>query len=120
VAADVEVIGADRLAATLRGVARRLPDVAPDAAGSLVAGRARSLAPKRSGRLAGSLRARRAQRDQLVVSGLVYAAVIHNGWPGHGISPNPFGRRALENSTGAVLTAYTADVRGLLGSVKGA
>jgi hypothetical protein len=50
----------------------------------------------------------------------VYAPVIHNGWPGHNISANPFLTRGLENSRAEVERIYAAEAQDALGKVKGA
>jgi hypothetical protein len=115
----VEVVGAERFAATARTAARKLDQLAPDAAGRLVALRGRSEAPRRSGRLAGSVTAGTDGGDVTVSSRLIYAGVIHNGWPGHNISANPFLARALTSSKGEIQRTYTADAQDALSHIKG-
>lgn len=116
----VEIVGADRLASTARTAARELDTLESPEAGRLVALRGRAGAPKVSGRLASSIRAGSDGGDVVVSSRLVYAPVIHNGWPGHNISANPFLARAAVNSKGEIARKYTADAQKVLGHVKGA
>lgn len=116
----VEVVGAERLASTARAAARDLDALTSDAAGRAVQQRARAGAPKRTGRLAASVVAGKDGGDVIVSSRLVYAPVIHNGWPGHHIAANPFLARALTNSRAEIGRLYTADAQKVLGHIKGA
>lgn len=116
----IEVIGGDRFARTMRSAADDIRTMQPGEAGRLVAARARAGAPKRSGRLAGSMTAGEDGGDVIVSSRLIYAPVIHNGWPGHNIAANPFAARALENSRGEIERIYAADAQKSLGKVRGA
>jgi hypothetical protein len=118
--AEVEIIGAARFSRTARAAADDIRDMHPAEAGRLVAARARAGAPKRSGRLAGSMTAGTDGGDVVVSSRLIYAPVIHNGWPGHNISANPFAARALTNSRGEIERIYAAEAQDALGNVKGA
>lgn len=116
----VEIIGADRLASTARRAARDLDALAPPETGRKVALRGRIEAPRLTGRLAASVTAGTQSGDVVVFSRLVYAPVIHNGWPGHNISANPFLARALHNSKGEIAGDYTAEAQKALGKVQGA
>jgi hypothetical protein len=81
-------------------------------------GRGRS--PKRTGRLSRSV-AGRAERGRVEVgSSLIYAGVIHNGWPRHHISPQPFLRESLEQGQQRWLGIYAEEAQSILGQVKGA
>lgn len=73
-------------------VLRRLEDLDVAAAARAGAERIRADArpPVRSGRLASSLRVQVRAGSAAVVSPLVYAGVIHDGWPRHNIAPHPF------------------------------
>lgn len=58
---------------------------------------AATLAPKRSGRLAGDIRGSRARSKAVVTAGRVsvpYAGPINYGWAKHNIEPNGFMQRA--------------------------
>lgn len=116
----VEIIGADRLAATAHAAARDLDALKSANAGRIVQQRGRAGAPKRTGRLAASVKAGTDGGDVIVSSGLVYSAVIHNGWPGHNIAANPFLSRAIVNSRAEIQREYTAEAQKALGQIRGA
>ena len=76
--------------------------------GEIVAGRGRALAPARSRKMIGSIRAGRGKTKAVVRTGfeskrLPYAGVVHYGWPDH-IKPNPFMLKAIEQTRGEVIT----------------
>ena len=78
-------------------------------AAELVAVNAKQRAPRRSGKLAGSIRAGATLYSGTVKAGggkIVYAAPIHWGWPAHNISPNPFLYEALDSRTPEVIGKY--------------
>lgn len=62
--------------------------------GEIVARRARSLAPVRTGRLRASLRAGKGRTKAVIRAGystsVPYAGVIEYGWPKRNIAPHPF------------------------------
>lgn len=67
--------------------------------GTFIVDEAQSRAPMRSGRLAASIRPSNTKNKSVVRAGsarVPYAGVIHYGWPGHNISPQPFLTDALE------------------------
>ena len=77
--------------------------------GEIVAGSGRALAPARSRKMIGSIRAGRGKTKAVVRTGfeskrLPYAGVIHYGWPAHHIKPNPFMLKAIEQTRGEVIT----------------
>jgi phage gpG-like protein len=117
-----KVIGAERLSATMRAAGRDMEHM--DAAGAKVQAQltrdGRSRAPKRTGRLARSITGRTRGGSVEVGSSLIYAGVIHNGWPRHHISPHPFLTDALAADTPAVVNTYRAEVNKALSHVKGA
>jgi hypothetical protein len=94
-----KIVGTDRLLSILERVAfgsEASADAVLEVAAPRVAARSAQLAPRRTGVLAGSIRAEKAR----VVSDVVYAAVIHwGGFVGRNksskINPNPFVRRAV-------------------------
>jgi hypothetical protein len=58
---------------------------------------ASSFAPRRSGKLAGSVRGNRAKNKAVVTAGraaVKYAGAINYGWPAHGIPASSFMQRA--------------------------
>jgi hypothetical protein len=118
---EIRVEGADELRRHLRsleGDVRNLKD-AHKAAAEVVAKDAERQAPRRSGRLAGSIRAAGQARQGVVRAGFAripYANVIHFGWAGHNIEPQPFLYDALDRRTSEVLDTYETQVNNLLRS----
>ena len=111
----VTVIGADKVARDLRGLADDL--AGDDLAGSteklakLAARHMASFAPRRTGRLAGSFRV----AGSTAGSPLVYAPVQNFGWRRHGIAATRFAQRAAEQTEIAapriVEAALSDDIR---------
>jgi hypothetical protein len=95
-------------------------DRAEAAAGRLIEQRARGLAPKRTGRLASSVRAQPGRGEVAVASSLVYAGVIEHGWAAHGITAHPFLVPTAHASEPVWRAYYVADVNAVLAQVKGA
>lgn len=61
--------------------------------------KAQGYVPRRSGRLAGSIRGNRAQSKAVVTAGrasIPYAGPINYGWPARGIAPSGFMQKADE------------------------
>ena len=84
-----------------------------------VAAVASSLAPRRSGRLAGSVKGNRAVAQAVIRSRLPYAGPIHWGWQSRGIRPNPFMVEAVNRTQPAIESWYLADLDRILGTVRG-
>lgn len=88
----VRVEGAARLRATMRAAGLKLRDLSAvnrRTAAKVVAAAAPS-APRRSGVLAASIRPQGTQRVAAARSTLVYAPVIHFGWPRHNVTAQPW------------------------------
>lgn len=119
---NVTVVGADRLAMTMRAAAHDLADMSTSnrAVGEVVRARAASLAPKVTGRLAGSVRPSYDGGEVVIASGLVYAPPINYGWPAHNIVAQPFMVNAVEDSRTAVVARYSSDVGQAIKQIKGA
>lgn len=83
---SIRLDGVDEVRDTLADLSAFMDHPADEAVLAQVARQASARAPRRSGRLAASLRA----TETAVESPLVYAGVIHNGWARHGIEPHPF------------------------------
>jgi hypothetical protein len=125
----VEVKGADRLASTLHQFSRELSDLsdANRAAGELIGSAARTRVPRRTGRLAGSMRTDVSPTDVDVSFGAVYAAPIQWGvgprvglrGP-HNIATTLFLTNALAASESAVAEIYVGAIDERLGKVQGA
>jgi len=78
-------------------------------AARIVAQDAQKRSPKRSGKLARSVRVRAKETSGSVVFGgrlVPYAGPIHNGWPKHNIKANPFLTEALAARAGQVAEEY--------------
>lgn len=66
-------------------------------------------APRRTGRLASSVRGNRALSKATVSAGgarVPYAGPVHWGWPAHGIDPDPFISEAAQATEGAWSRIY--------------
>jgi len=102
-----------------RSLPRQLTVIAAKAA-IPVAATGRDLAPKLSGRLAGSVRPGGSQRGAVVRAGrgaVPYAGVIHFGWPRHNIRPQPFLYEAIDRRRDDVVRAYETGIRNLTGGL---
>lgn len=91
----VSVKGDDKVVRALRDVADEVEDL--DAFERIADDLARAAArhaPKRTGRLAGSLRGDRSKSKAIVRSTLVYAGPINYGWPARNIAPSGFMQKA--------------------------
>lgn len=102
-------------AAELRRALKAAQDDAQDlkdthkAVGEVVVTEAKSLVPQLTGRLSGTIRATQAKAGATVKaggSGLPYAGVIHFGWPGHSIEPQPFLFDAIDKRRADVIKVY--------------
>lgn len=85
--------------------------------GAIVADAGHDLAPTLTGALAASIRPGRAKNRAVVRAGgasIPYAGVIHYGWPGHNIEPNPFLTDALAAKQAEALTTLDAELRDLI------
>jgi len=121
----VEIIGLAELTRTLRKAGEDISELkeAHRAAGEIVASYASSIAPRRSGRLASSIRPMKQARRARVVAGrasVPYAQPIHWGWAARGIKGQPFLSDAARATEGQWLPKYLADVEAALERVVGA
>lgn len=121
--AQITVIGGERFAATMHAAGRKIENLR--AANAEVAKEveraARQRAPKRTGRLARSIVGRAGNRNNAEIgSTLIYAPVIHNGWPRHHITANPFLIKGAEASQDQWMGTYQEHVQDALDTVKGA
>jgi len=119
--ASTEIQGAARLRSTLAAARSDFTDMDQSESARLIESRAAQRAPKRSGRLASSVRARDLGKGAAeVASSLIYAPVIHYGWPAHSISANPFLETAATDSVPLVQAANLKEADRILGKVHGA
>jgi len=122
--ATVKVDGLPRLRRALRDAGREVADLkaANAAAAALVAAAAAARAPRRSGRLAATLRGNRAVGRATVLAGgasVPYAAPIHWGWAARGIEAQPFVSEAAQATEAAWVAAYLTDIERVVDSVGG-
>jgi len=124
-ASGVQVIGADRLAATMGAAGRALADMTEVNRRTAVrmADTSRARAPRRTGRLAASTRPIADRRQAMVTAGgpgVPYAGVIHFGWPAHHIRAQPWLYRTLQTSQPAAAAAVDARVGQIMNTIHGA
>lgn len=104
----VQVIGEEDVIRALHNLADATRHLQPahQAAGQLLLERADPRTPRQSGRLAASGRVDAATSETAVVYDEVYAGPIHNGWPAHNISPQPWLLETVDESQSAVLDVF--------------
>ena len=120
----VEVEGARELRRTLKAAGDDLSDLTKVNAtiSRYVAMRAAAMSPRKSGRLAGSLRGSQAKASATVRAGgarIPYAGVIHYGWPGHHIRAQPFLVDAAHQTEPTWTKYYLAEVERIIGHIHG-
>lgn len=80
-------------------------------------------APRRTGRLANSIRAGASQTRSYIQAGtasrLPYAGPIHFGWRRHGIEANPFLYRAIDQQRDAIVNEFGKALDEALGALFG-
>jgi hypothetical protein len=123
--AGVKVEGLATLVRTMRKAGEDLADLkdANARAAAIVVGRASATAPRRSGRLAASVRGTRAAGRARVQAGrasVPYAGPIHFGWPARRIAAQPFLSDAARATEPQWLPTYVKDVQAALDKVRGA
>jgi len=122
VAVEVKVIGEARLSSTLDGAARKMGDLPgfPEAA-AIINAASVSGAPRRTGRLAGSMVSRRTGPNvSEITSPLVYAVPIHWGSVHRDIAANPYVVRAADATEGSWGKAIEKSAQDVLDGVQGA
>lgn len=114
---EITVQGVEKLTSTLHQAAEELSqmDTANAKAGSIIANAAKGRAPRRSGRLAGSISA---DRNGITISA-PYAGPIHWGWPSRNIDPQPFAMEAARATEPQWIKFFEDEVQKALDNVKG-
>lgn len=125
----VRIEGAAQLRRTLKQAGGDLAQLkaANQAAALTVAEHAAILAPRRTGRLARTIRASgtntagvvRTGNNRKSVGGVPYAGPIHWGWPARNIPANEFVTEAAEATEPVWLGAYEAAMLDAINNVKG-
>jgi HK97 gp10 family phage protein len=118
------VIGAKELRKTMKKAGEDLADLKAVHAkvGELVADVARQLAPKRSGQLAGTIRAAKLAGGVSVkvgTAGTPYANPIHWGWPKRNIEAQPFLSDAATQSEPRWVALYEDELNKIIERVEG-
>jgi len=121
----IRIEGLDELARTMRKAGVDISELkdAHTRAASIVADYAAGIAPRRSGRLAGSIRpAKQAKRARIMAgsAAVPYAGPIHWGWPARNIEASLFLSRAAQATEAQWTKAYLDDVQAALDKVTGA
>lgn len=119
------VEGARELRRSLRKAGDDLSDLkdAHRKAAEIAAEASASLAPARSGRLRGTIRAAGTKTAGIIRSGkkaVPYAGPIHWGWKKRNIKANPFMSTGAQNSQGQWLPIYENHVETIVNSIEGA
>lgn len=118
----VELVGADTFDRTLDQAADAISDMkgATEKTATLIVADARARAPRRTGRLASSITGDVQPNQSLVGSDLVYAPVIHWGWPDRNIAPQPFLLEAAEGTETQWVGYFEDDITKAISKVRGA
>jgi len=120
----VRVDGARELRRTLKAAGDDLEDLKAvhSTIARYVALRAAAMAPRKSGRLAGSIRGNQAKTAATVRAGgarVPYAGPIHWGWPRRNITANQFLVDAAHTTEPTWTRYYTREVERIIGKVHG-
>ena len=123
--AQYEVEGAKELRRTLKKAGDDLSDLkaAHAETATIVATAAQSGAPRRTGRLSGSIRGSGTKTMAIVRAGgakVPYAGVQEYGWPRRNIPAQPYIVPAAHDTESTWMGRYEDAVKRLLGKVKGA
>ena len=115
----IEVEGAKQLKKKLREIEGGMDDLKAihAEAAEVVEERAFNLAPVLSGTLRNSIRSSGTRAGGVVRAGFArvpYAGVIHFGWPGHNIEPQPWMYDALDERRDEVFGVYHDAVNDLI------
>lgn len=122
--AGFTVQGARQLRRTLKAAGQDLGDLkaAHAAAGAVVLPRAKGKAPRRSGALAGNIRASAAASSLTLRAGgarVPYAGPIHWGWAKRNIRPQPWIYEEINNSQPFLVRVYEDAVGRIVNRIRG-
>jgi HK97 gp10 family phage protein len=120
----VTVVGGKELRKTLKAAGDNLADLKAvhQAAGNVVVARAQAIAPRRSGALAGSIRAAKLASGVAVRAGsarVPYAGPIHWGWPARNIAAQPFLTNAAQQTEPEWTALYEEALDKIIDTVRG-
>lgn len=120
----VEVEGARQLRKTLRAAGDDLTDLkdANQRAADIAATAAKAGAPRRSGALAGDIRASGTKTAGIIRAGrkkIPYAGAVHWGWPSRGIAAQPYMTEGAQRTESIWVPLYQQLMDDALKKVKG-
>jgi hypothetical protein len=120
----IEVTGRAELVRTMKAAGADLKDLnaANKEAAAVVAPESRARTPRRSGRLAGTVRPAGTRAAAIVRIGsrtVPYAGPIIFGWPGHHITAQPGPVEALTTTEPRWLPVYLNAIDAILNKIKG-
>lgn len=120
----IEVEGAARLRRTLKRAGVGVQDLkdAHKKVAELVAEHSAPIAPRRTGRLAGTTRASGTATAAIVRAGrksVPYAGPIHWGWKARGIKAQPWISQAAEKEFDPAQTIYLQALEAIIATVEG-
>ena len=112
---DIEVEGLRQLIRKLEQAGAEVSDLkqAFNRIGNIVVYEAKSIAPKRSGALASTIRAANNKNKAVIRAGgarIPYAMPIHWGWPRRNIEAQPFMTDAIENKRDTVMSQFELEI----------
>lgn len=112
----IEVTGADGVRRALDGLGATVSDPpALDQVARALAGAVAAAAPRRTGRLASSVRPVRARGEAAAESTVEYAGVIDRGWPARNIAPADFTARGaaavVDDAAQLIESALQTEIR---------
>ena len=116
----MKVTGGPALDASMARAEKALPEIDAYEAAQAVAAVVPSVAPRRTGRLAGSFRAARQGKTATLTTPVVYAVPIHWGSPRRGIARNPFVYDAESGAEGRMVQALEKAGQKICDGVHGA
>lgn len=117
---QVKVTGIAKLNRDLRALGVEVDDLkaAMTKIAAMAARAAEGFAPKRSGRLAATVRGNKARNRAVVIAGRgkarLYAGPINYGWPKRNIKPQPFMQQADKAVAPRVVPTLQADLNRLI------
>ena len=117
---SVTVTGADAMQSSLKAAARKVDDMTAINREVAATVAAAVKAPRKTGRLAGSVRPQGTKNEAAVVVDQPYAGVIENGWAGHNISAFNFVKNAFASTESTTMAMYEKAMQSTLNDVKGA
>ena len=119
--ASIKIEGLDTFVSTMAKAQQALQELgaAHQAASALIASAVAAAAPRRSGRLAGSVRAAGGRSGAAVDVTAPYSGPIEWGWPSRHIDGTHFAMNAARATEPQWIKFYEADVQKALDEVKG-